>query len=252
MDPALVDRTVTHVVNLDDADLPTRTMTISGFEGSLEARILSTDLRGAATRLVRLQAGWGTRSLGAFSADVEIFVISGAVTVGIHRLQTCDYVAIPKGRLISRVRVVSEGLALLMTSAPVQYEIGATGTMARLQPGLTSRRDWEPLPDFPGRHIKHLGPGPTGDVWIGWIEDWQHSDSCWPSHPYAEECFVVAGNLTLQETPGGSPLLAGPGSYFFRPPDTPHSGPGSHCDGTALLFHRAFGTREVRWTPRPE
>ena len=251
MDPALVDRTVTHLVLTDDAGLPTRPMTIAGIEGSVDARILSTDLRGSSTRLVRLRSGWGSGLVGAFTADVELFVVSGAVQVGDHRLEACDYCAFRQGSLAPGLRAVEDALALLMTSAPVRYDTSATGTTAEAYVGRAAEREWVPIPELPGRHLKHLGPGPTGDVWIGWAEDWDHTDGGWHRHQCHEECFVVAGELTLRERPDDEAVQAGPGSYFFRPAGTPHAGPGSKCEDAALTFHRTFGALDTDWDHPP-
>ena len=252
MDPALVDRTVTHLAGIDDATLPTRSMTIPGVEGSLEARILSTDLRGSSSRLVRLRSGWGSGLVGAFTADVELFVTRGAVQVGPHRLEACDYVAFPQGLLVPPMRVVADGTALLMTSAPVRYDTSAPATTTEVRPGRASEREWEPVPDLPGRHLKHLGPGPAGDVWIEWVEGWDHRDGPWHRHPHHEECFVIAGEMTLRERQDDDTARrVGPGSYFFRPAGTLHAGPGSQCEDTALTFHRSFGDLRTEWVHSP-
>ena len=42
-------------------------------------------------------------------------------------------------------------------------------------------------------------------------------------------------------------VTAGPGTYFFRPAGVLHCGPGSRCDDTALVFHRAFGDLSTDW-----
>ena len=130
MDPALVDRTVTHLAGVDDASLPVRPMTIAGISGPLEARILSTDMRGASTRLVRLPAGWGSEAPGAFSAEVEVFVIRGAFEAGAHVLEAGDYIHLPQGHVVPRVRAAEDGAALLMTSAPLRYDTSAAGPPA--------------------------------------------------------------------------------------------------------------------------
>ena len=176
MDPALVDRTVTHLAGIDDASLPTRSMTIGGISGSLEARILSTDLRGSSTRLVRLNSGWGSETPGAFTASVELFVIQGALEVDGHVLETGDYVHAPQNRVVGGLRVAEDGAALLMTSGPVRYHQSFPGRPADLTPGRASNQDWVPVPQMPGRLMKRLGRGPVGDVWLGGAHEWDHGD----------------------------------------------------------------------------
>lgn len=252
-DPALIDRTITHLAGIDDASLPTRTMTIPGIAGSLEARILSTDLRGSSTRLVRLQAGWGSEVAGAFSAEVELFVIRGSLEAGAHALEAGDYLHIPQNRTVPRLRVAADGAALLMTSAPVRYDSSFQGPPADLSPGRASERDWVPVPEMPGRHIKRLGRGPVGDVWLDGARQWDHGDRPWHRHPHHEECFIVDGEFALREQPESADavLRAGPGTYFFRPAGVLHCGPGSSCDDTTLAFHRAFGDLRTEWVHSP-
>ena len=253
VDPALVDRTGTRLAGIRDASLPIRSMTIPGIDGSLEARILSTDLRGSSTRLVRLRAGWGSEARGAFGAEVEIFVIQGALEAGPHALEAGDYVHIPKGRTIPRLRITADGAALLMTSAPVRYDPAFQGQPADLAPGRASERDWIPVLEMPGRHVKPLGRGPVGDVWLSGAREWDHGDSGWHCHPHHEECFVIDGEIVLRErsTEPDEMITAEAGAYFFRPAGTLHSGPGSRCDDTMLAFHRAFGHLTTQWDPSP-
>ena len=253
MDPALVDRTATHLAGIRDASLPTRPMTIPGIDGALGARILSTDLRGSSTRLVRLRAGWGTEARGAFTAGVEIFVVQGSLEAGPHALEAGDYIHLPKGRTVPRLRITADGAALLMTSAPVRYDPTFVGPPADLAPGRASEQDWIPVPEMPGRHVKPLGRGPVGDVWIAGARQWVHGDGGWHHHPHHEECFVIDGEVVLRErsTDTDEMITAGAGTYFFRPAGTLHCGPGSGCDGTMLAFHRAFGDLSTEWGDSP-
>jgi len=251
MDPALVDRTITHLAGVDDASLPVRPMTIPGITGSLEARILSTDMRGSGTRLVRLRSGWGSEASGALTAAVELFVFKGALQVGDCALETGDYLHVPQNQVVGGLQATDDGAALLMTSGPVRYDQFFAGRPADLKPVRASAQDWVPVPEMPGRFMKHLGRGAVGDVWLGGAHQWDHGDGGWHSHPHHEECFVIDGEITLRERQDDSdePLTAGPGTYFFRPAGTPHSGPGSRCDDTALTFHRAFGDLSTDWDP---
>ena len=249
MDPALVDRTVTHLAGVDDASLPMRSMTIPGISGSLEARILSTDLRGSSTRLVRLNSGWGSDTPGAFTAPVELFVIQGALEVDEHLLETGDYLHAPQNRVVRGLRVADDGAALLMTAGPVRYHQSFQGRPADLTPGRASGQDWVPVPQMPGRLMKRLGRGSVGEVWVSGAHQWDHSGGSWHSHPHHEECFVFDGEMTLREQheDPDAVVAAGAGTYFFRPAGVLHCGPGSRCDDTALAFHRAFGDLRTDW-----
>ena len=251
IDPAVVDRNVTHLAGIDDASLPSRSMTIPGISGSLEARILSTDLRGSSTRLVRLESGWGSTTSGALTATVELFMIQGALAVDDHVLEAGDYLHIPQNRVIGGLRATHDGAALLMTSGPVRYHQSFPGRPADLTPARASEQDWVPVPRMPGRLMKPLGRGAVGDVWLGGAHQWDHRDGRWHSHPHHEECFVIDGEITLRERheEPDAALTAGAGTYFFRPAGALHCGPGSRCDDTALTFHRTFGDLHTDWGP---
>ena len=253
VDPALVDRRANHLAGIDDASLPVRPMTIPGIDGSLEARILSTDLKGSSTRLVRLRPGWGPQTRGAFSAEVELFVIQGSLEVGAHSLGAGDYVHVPKGRTIPRLQITADGAALVMTSAPVGFDRSFQGPPADLAPGRASERDWVPVPEMPGRHVKPLGSGPVGDVWLAGAREWEHGDGPWHRHTHHEECFMIGGEVILREQPDSAEgmLAAGAGIYIFRPAGALHCGPGSRCDDTMLAFHRAFGELSTEWVHSP-
>jgi mannose-6-phosphate isomerase-like protein (cupin superfamily) len=244
-----MDRTGAHLAGIDDASIPVRSMSIPGIPGVLEARILSTDLRGSSTRLIRLRPDWGSEESGAFTAAVELFVFRGALQIGDHALATGDYVHIPENRVVPGLRTTGEGGALLMTSGPVRYDQSFSGKPADLTPGRASDQDWEPVPEMPGRFMKRLGQGPVGDVWLGGAHQWDHGDGGWHCHPHHEECFVIDGEITLRERreEPDQPVTAGPGTYFFRPAGVWHGGPGSRCEDTALTFHRAFGDLHTDW-----
>ena len=89
-------------------------------------------------------------------------------------------------------------------------------------------------------------------MWIDWAQAWDHTDGPWHRHPHHEECFVVAGEVTLRERQDQDACRAGPGSYFFRPAGTLHGGPGSRCEEAAITFHRCFGALRTEWVPSPE
>ena len=198
---------------------------------------------------MRLRSGWGSETPGAFTAAVELFMIQGALEVGDHLLETGDYLHVPQDRVVSGLRVVDDGAALLMTAAPVRYDPSFVGRPADLTPGRASDQDWVPVPQMPGRLMKRLGRGPVGDAWLDGAHQWDHGDGPWHSHPHHEECFVIDGEITIREKLEGpdAVLTAGPGTYFFRPAGVLHCGPGSRCDDTALAFHRAFGDLSTDW-----
>ncbi|MCY3539901.1 MAG: DUF4437 domain-containing protein [Acidimicrobiia bacterium] len=260
LDPALTDRRKNSLPDVKESALPGRNISIAGCEGRIEARTLSKDMSGPATRLVKLSHGWGSGVSGAFTADVEIFVIQGRLTVGGRTVDQYDYAAVRSGEMISGIRALDPTLALLMTSAPVRYDTSVGGMLS--QPFIGANRDskWQPVGPLPGRFVRHLADGLHGPVWLAGARQWSNQGGPWHSHEGAEEVFVLDGEFTIAEH---DPSLDGhrsnepadpavyirpPGTYTFRRPGVLHAGPGSSSSELALAFHRLHGSKGQTWT----
>lgn len=262
-DPAVVDRRHRSLLAVREAKLPSRVMTISGCEGRIQARILSKDMSGPATRLVMLSPGWGSGVVGAFTADVELFVIHGDLMVAGERIGQYDYAAVRSGDVIPGIRALSPTLALLMTSAAVRYDSSAGGMLSKPLIGSASGSPWTPVGELPGRFIRPLADGPHGQVWLAGARAWTNEDGPWHSHTGAEETFVLDGEFTITERPsshdpdppdrpvGEQIHHWEAGTYTYRLPGQLHAGPGSGSSELALAFHRMQGQRTVRWE-RPD
>lgn len=256
-DPALVDRRRHSLRAVREGDLPSRTMTIAGCEGRIEARILSKDLSGPATRLALIPEGWGSGVVGAFTADLELFVIRGRMSVAGERIGQYDYAAVRAGEVISGLRTRSDTLALVMTSAPIRYDTSAGGMLSKPLVGLSAAAPWSGVPELPGRFSKPLADGPNGPVWLSGAREWSNDGGPWHVHEAAEEAFVLEGEFTVVERlrapeGGGDDVRdevhrCGPGAYTFRLPGRPHAGPGSSSSDLAIAFHRMHGPRTTEW-----
>jgi len=250
-DPAVVDRRYRSLPAVREAEVPSRMMTISGCEGRIEARTLSKDMSGPATRLVMLSSGWGSGVVGAFTADVELFVVRGDLMVAGERVGQYDYAAVRSGEVIPGIRALTPTLALLMTSAPVRYDSSVGGMLSKPVIGSASGSPWTPVSELPGRFIRPLADGPHGQVWLAGARSWTNEDGPWHSHPGAEEVFVLDGEFTMAERlPGhdaGKTHHWEAGTYTYRLPGQLHAGPGSGSSELALAFHRMQGHRTIRW-----
>ena len=260
-DPALVDRRRRSVRAVREGDLPNRAMTIAGCEGRIEARILSKDLSGPATRLARIPEGWGSGIVGAFTADLEMFVIRGELVVAGERVGQHGYVSVRAGRVIGGIRAQSTTLALVMTSAPIRYDTSAGGMLSKPVIGPDAGVEWSGVPELPGRFVRPLADGPDGSAWLSGARGWVNEDGPWHLHEAAEEMFVLEGEFTITERLGDSGEVHHdeeqdgrrgtyryePGSYAFRLPGRRHAGPGSSSSDLAIAFHRMYGPRAAVW-----
>lgn len=269
-DPALHDRRRFPLPVIDEGGLPIRSMTIAGLEGRMEARILSKDPSGPATRLARIPRGYGSGMAGAFTADLELFVVHGSLIVGGEAVGENDYAAVRAGQVVSGLRASSDSLALVMTSAPIRYDPSAGGSLSPPLLGRAGAYRWEEAGRTPGRFVMPLADGLLGRVWLSGCKEWGNRAGPWHDHPSPEEVFVLDGSLTITEVPVPPPASerrpppAFPpdsaqvetrrlrsGSYIYRPPGQLHAGPGSGSR-SALAFHRLLGPGPVRWREAPD
>ena len=241
-------------------------MTIAGCEGRVEARILSKDFSGPATRLARIEAGWGSGVVGAFTADLELFVIRGSLLVAGEQIGQYDYATVRAGQVVGGIRAQSPTLALVMTSAPIRYDTSVGGLLSKPVIGLATAEPWSAVTELPGRLVRHLADGPNGAVWLAGAREWSNENGPWHVHDSAEETFVLEGEFTVSERLGEHrerPDLGtdreqthrcGSGTYTFRLPGRAHAGPGSSSSDVAIAFHRMLGPRTLEWvgTERPD
>lgn len=250
MDPALIDRTSQPVIGITHASQPDRAMTISGIEHSVPARILSTNLRGTATRLVRLNPGWGSRLAGCFTANVEIFVLKGDIRVGSVELADYEYVGIPSGGVVGGFRTEMGAIALLMTSGPVRYDTSSGGASAKLVVGRPANTGWEREFEEADIYVRPLATSEISEVWLGSTR--QHPENpLWHEHTHDEETFVLDGSVDYIDERNDETVSthASPGSYYYRPAGRRHTVPVLASEEAVLMFHRSLGGHETLFTP---
>ncbi len=262
LDPDLHDRRRVPLPVVDERELPIRTMRITGLEGRMEARILSRDRSGPVTRLARIPSGFGSGAAGAFTADLELFVVKGALALGGAEVGENDYAAVRAGQVISGLRASADSLALVMTAAPVRFDLSAGGGLSAPLLGRAGTFRWEEDPDMPGWFVMPLAEGLCGRVWLSGWKGWGNGGGRWRICESPEEMFVLDGSLLFAEipfpdsAPPFDPSLAetrrlGSGSYVYRLPGQPHAGPGSGAE-SALAFHRSLGPGRGRWSALPD
>lgn len=266
LDPDLLDRRRVPLPVVNEWELPIRPMSIAGLEGRMEARILSRDRSGPVTRLARIPAGFGSGAAGAFTADLELFVVKGALVLGGAEVGENDYAAARAGQVISGLRAAADSLALVMTAAPLRFDSSAGGGLSAPLLGRAGTYRWEEDGDMPGWFAAPLAEGLSGRVWLSGWRGWDNGGGRWRICGSPEEMFVLDGSLILTEIPlpdspdSGAAAPPDParaetrrlssGSYSFRMPGQFHAGPGSGAV-SALAFHRSLGPDRGRWSQLP-
>lgn len=246
MDPALTDRTIRPVLGVSHAGQPIRPMSVPGIERSFHAKILSSTFRGAGTRIARLEAGWGSRLAGAFTADLELFVLTGDVFVGSVQLSDYEYISIPRGGVVGGFRTDTGAVVLMMTSGPVRYDTASGGAAATLVHGRPGEGEWQR--EFEGLDLfeRPLAMNDRRRVWLGSTQLTAEHDM-WHQHPHDEETFLLEGTFSCKDQANGDTVAtsASPGSYFYRPAGSRHTAPVALGEETVMTFHRSIGAHET-------
>ena len=239
LDPAVIDRSKRYIGPVDGLSLPGRDMTISGIDEKAAARILSKHPKGPTTRFVELPAGWGARRPGAFTADVELFVIKGALVIDGRRVGPHCLVTMEQAAAVGELRTEHGLSGLLFTGAPVRFAAGSSEeSQARVLSFVD--RDWEIA--GPGMLAKTMaGPVVTSRlVMAGHV-----ATTGWTRHSQWSERFVLTGRWREQAATGedpGEPILMGAGSYLSRPAGVGFDGPGGGTDTTAVFLDRVVAS----------
>ena len=243
-DPAMVDRETFYLGPVRPGSLPERGMHIPGITGRAEARILSKAAKGATTRLVTFPSGWGTSEPGAFSADVELLLITGTLAVdGVDMTPHSLLVANEKHRLAS-LRSEKGATALLCTSGPVRYEEidDSRGEAVVL---TAAGQDWVVEDD--GLVVKSFDA--PGTITTRLVFAGHTAAGNWRRLPTWSERLVIQGEWREHAaTEDGQSVVQTirPMAYVSRPAGTPFDGPSSGTDTTALFVDRVVGA----WAPK--
>ncbi|WP_338425931.1 DUF4437 domain-containing protein [Sphingopyxis kveilinensis] len=219
------------------------------------------DKTGARTLLVTLPAGW-TQPSGYHSADLEMFVVDGGISIGDKPMGRYAYAYYPAGTAHSFGTKEGATVLFFWSGAP-DYTASATsrpGTKSGAIDGigyhdvptttpsvLPKFRD-EPIMTNSPVHVKMLRSDPaTGEVtWIATapggypVMSGEGDLPLWATSKGWEEGYMLAGDMTIAEClPQGQ--VAGtyaPDGYFFRPAGIAHGGLSQYSDSYSVWLYR--------------
>lgn len=183
--------------------------------------------------------------------DLELFVISGRLTIGSERFAAGDYAFVPAGAPIP-ARIGSTGASILWLeedAPPASAAIMRQAMVAWRAEGTTATARWRikrsaDVAWVPGQvaaaagvpldlKIKHLRNDPRTGARTFLVSMGRSVKVPWERHPSIEEGFLVSGGFRLEEClpEGLKSSIYRPGGYFHRPPGVVHSGPNSGPTG---------------------
>lgn len=231
-----------------------------------EFKLLSlNETTGARSQITRLPPGW-RQPVGYYNTNQEIFVLSGDLSIGSHRMGKYSYAYYPEGYAYGEAR--SESGAVLLhwwDSEPVFTVSDNSAEGARYAEVVEDwnfyEQPWTKNEDFP--KWASFSPSPEMRLKLLRQDDesgqmtWMNfgasggarlaAGKSWEVHPMWEEAMLLEGELTYGEClPGGESVgTYDAGDYFFRPGGIRHGGPSARSDGYTLWI---FRSGESLWT----
>jgi Domain of unknown function (DUF4437) len=208
-----------------------------------EVRVLSLDPdTGSCSLVVRYPAGWTRDQTEYLTADEELFVLSGSLTVNGVAYDALTYAFLPAGHVRRGASSPDGALVLTFLEGRPRFAAGEPddpGDHGRLVERIHAFDDeWGGNfhPQFPpGAGRKYLREDPvTGEqTWL--LGTMPLRFGLRPEkHPIYEETFLLSGEVV-------SPIgLMHPGAYFWRPPEVWH-GPYGTKTGNLYLFRTKGG-----------
>lgn len=199
---------------------------------------------------LQLPADW-TGSTGASPGkSVELFVVSGEVTLGSTVMQPGSYAYIPPGFTGSNISTSSSGaLVLWFLDDPNSASVIQTPLLMD-----SNILDWRPTSGEPedfGFSVKELrlDPGSGARTWLlridpGAMQGWHQAST-------TEEGYMISGAYRHSECVEGEVATHDylPGGYFARPPGAIHGGPEAIATVPSVWYLRRMGKGVVQAVP---
>lgn len=227
--------------------LPWQRGLYGGSRPEVDVRMLSLDDdTGASSLLIRYPSGFTRPGPERLDADEELFVLSGALTIGDVDYSPYCYAHLPAGTERTCMSSPKGALALSFFSE----EPHATDCLGRDSTRLVEKVDVL-QGEWTGNFHPQFPPG-AGRKWLK--QDPVSGEQTWvlgtmplrsgrraERHPVVEELFLVAGSLV---GPLGTMY---PGCYFWRPPEEWH-GPFGTLTGNVELFRTVGGPLSTEYS----
>jgi len=260
--PQSRDRSTAFVGFVRPLNLHLRPLVFAGLPIAAFKQLSFDDQTGARTILVKLPPGW-KQPPGYHSADMEMFVVDGGVSIGDRPMGRYAYAYYPAG--YAHTFATEQGATVLQFwSGPPDYipsatsrpGIDAAGAVDGLAyndvptqgpNSLPKSRD-EPVMENSPVHVKLLRvDAKTGQkTWIettpgGYpVMSGEGDLPLWSSSRTWQEGFLLAGDMTVAEClPQGQVAGAyAPDGYFFRPAGGAHGGLSQYSDSFPVWLYR--------------
>ncbi|MEX2496937.1 MAG: DUF4437 domain-containing protein [Woeseia sp.] len=239
-----------------------RPLTLSGVQTVDFKQLSFDDKTGARTILVKLPPGW-KQAPGFHSADLEMIVVEGGISIGDKPMGRYSYAYYPAGYAHSYSTENGATVLQWWSGAPdyVESETSRAGTKAgsaidgllytdvpTKDPGSLPKFRDEPIMENSPLHVKllRLDESTGQKTWIVTIPGGTREMTgegnlpLWSSSASWQEGFLLAGDMTMAEClPQGQAAGSyAPDGYFFRPAGISHGGLSLYSATFAVWLYR--------------
>jgi hypothetical protein len=248
---------------INQQDLPWEEFRVKGGVSGLKAKRLSRDPKtGAVSLLLYYPPDWRSRADSHYyTADEEIFVLEGDLTIGQRTLTDRCYSFIPAGMAHGPIGSKSGCLALtFFDREPDVIASKESRPGSKIDQAIEYKNYYDEPWALGSTRAKSKTPPPllvkvlrqdkqTGArTWIAGVLS-GHPSYTWETHPTWEEGYLLEGEYRLAECIDGKSKVGiyTSGSYFFRPAGEPHVGPDAGAKGYAIWLFRTPAELDVKY-----
>jgi glyoxylate utilization-related uncharacterized protein len=196
-----------------------------------------------------LPTDWKGTTGASPGKSVELFVVTGEITLGTMAMKAGSYAYIPPGFIGSNIETSS--------GAVILYFLDDANPDAVIQTPLlldSNLLDWQAASDEPedfGFSVKELRMDPGSGVRIFLLRIDPGAIQLWRQSSKSEEGYLLSGNYRHSECVNGEALTYDylPGGYFARPGGAVHGGPESMAITSSIWYLRRMGESAVQSMP---
>ena len=256
------DRSAEFVGFLQPDRLYWRPFTLPNVQAAEFKQLSFDDKTGARTLLVRLPPGW-RQAPGYHTADLEMLVVAGGISIGDRAMGLYSYAYYPAGHAHSFSSEFGATVLQWWSSAP-DYIQGATSRDGTPKDGVIDGVHYDDVPNGEPSSLPKFRDEPfmenspirtkllrrdarTGQMtWIVTTPGGTPAMSgegklpLWASSASWQEGFLLAGDMTIAEClpPGQAAGTYAPNGYFFRPAGIRHGGLSLYSDTFSIWLFR--------------
>ncbi len=196
-----------------------------------------------------LPAGWKGSTGGSPGKSVELFVVTGEITLGTMVMKPGSYAYIPPGFTGSNIDSESGAVVLYFLDDPSPDAVIQTPLLLD-----SNMLDWQLASDEPedfGFSVKELRMDPGSGVRISLLRIDPGATQLWRQASTTEEGYLLSGHYRHSECVDGEVLTYDylPGGYFARPGGAVHGGPESVAISSSVWYLRWMGKGAVQSVP---